>query len=467
MAPSTMLTPTPRTIGRTTKSDAFFLQSFVQIYLGVKNSPLWSTYKTQLSALIPKFSTAMNWLSTQASALSTADSKAPNRLCLDAISFELGGQILGNSSLVQTGVNFVNQALALQSPNGYYMENGGWDSSYNGTSMLAIETLLTYSTNAAQVAQLKTSLASAASWEESRILATGQVLTTGNTRTAGQENNPSGGIKVVNYGEVAASLLYAGTILNSSAATSAGDAVAGYGLVHRGGVAQPLRPASFTVISANASGFAIGNGGSDELMATGSNQTLTANGTGGEQVFYVGGYTGIRIVNPGTSLTEIVTSQINYTLPAGIDNLQITGTQNQGTQNHVITGNGRNNYIIGSNGNDTIDGGGGNVVIRVGTGANTLTGGGQYDTFLFPSSSDHGDTITDFHPDRDLIDLRTMFVSSGWSEASPFSHIAVAQLAANTILSVFPNGMSSPGHTLVTLDNVAASQMISGFNYVA
>ena len=60
-----------------------------------------------------------------------------------------------------------------------------------------------------------------------------------------------------------------------------------------------------------------------------------------------------------------------------------------------------------------------------------------------------------------------MFVSSGWSEASPFSHIAVAQQGANTILSVFPNGMSSPGHTLVTLDNVTASQMISGFNYVA
>ena len=66
------------------------------------------------------------------------------------------------------------------------------------------------------------------------------MLTTGNTRTAGQENDPSGGIKTVNYGEVAASLLYAGTILGSSAATSAGNAVAGYALVHRGGVAQPL-----------------------------------------------------------------------------------------------------------------------------------------------------------------------------------------------------------------------------------
>ena len=297
--------------------------------------------------------------------------------------------------------------------------------------------------------------------EESRISASGQVLTTGNTRTAGQEIGPSGSIKAVNYAEVAASLLYAGTILGSSAATSAGDAVVGYGLVHQGGVAQPLRPATFTVIKANASGVATGNGGNDELMATGPNQTLTANVMGGEQVFYVGGYSGVHLVNSGTSLTEVVTSQTNYTLPGGIDNLEVDGAQN-----HVIAGNGRNNYIVGSNANDTIQGGGGNVVIRVGTGSNLLTGGGHYDTFIFPSASDHNNTITDFHPNQDVLNLSTMFTSSGWSEANPSSHLTVAQQGANTVLSVYPNGTSSPGHLLVTLDNVSASQMISGFNYL-
>ena len=443
------------------ESDAFFLQSFAEDYLSIKSSSLWPTFATQLTALIPKFSSAMTWLATQASALSTADAEAPNRLFLDAIAFELGGQILNNNSYVQTGVNFVNQALALQSPNGYYMEDGGWDSSYNGTSMLAVETLLTYSTNSAQVSQLTASLASAASWEESRISASGEVLTTGNTRTAGQEIGPSGSIKDVNYGEVAASLLYAGTILGSSAATNAGDAVAGYALVHQGGVAQPLGPVSFTVITANASGFAIGNGGNDELVATGPNQTLTANATGGEQVFYVGGNSGIHIVNPGTSLTEVVTSLTNYTLPVGIDNLDVDGAQN-----HVIAGNGGNNYINGSNGNDTIHGGGGNVVIRVGTGSNMLTGGGQYDAFLFPYASDHNNTITDFHPNQDVLDLGTMFTSSGWSASNPSSYLTFAQQGANTVLSVYPNGTASAGHPLVTLDNVSASQMVSGFNYL-
>ena len=237
---------------------------------------------------------------------------------MDGIAFELGGQVLSDNSFVQTGVNFVNQGLALQATDGYYMENGGWDSSYNGTSMLAIETLLTYSTNSAQVAQLTASLASAASWEESRILASGQVLTTGNTRTAGQETGPSGGLKTINYGEVAASLLDAGTILGSSAATSEGNAVAGYALVHGGGVAQPLAPASFTIITANGAGAATGDGGNDELMATGPNQTLTANGLGGEDVFYVGGYAGVKIVNQSSGLTEVVTSLANFTLPAGV-----------------------------------------------------------------------------------------------------------------------------------------------------
>ena len=304
------------------ESDAFFLQSFVQIYLGVKNSPLWSTYKTQLSALVPKLSTAMNWLATQASALSTANSKSANRLFLDGIAFELGGQILNDDSLVQTGVNFANQGSALQSPNGYYMENGGWDSSYNGTSMLAVETLLTYSTNSAQVAQLKASLASAASWEESRILASGQVLTTGNTRTAGQENGPSGSIKTINYGEVAASLALCWDdprFLGRNKRRRRGRGLRTCSSGRRRSCLSA--PASFTIITANGAGVATGDGGSDELMATGPNQTLTANGMGGQDVFYVGGYSGVKVVNHGTSLTEVVTSLANYTLPAGVDDL--------------------------------------------------------------------------------------------------------------------------------------------------
>lgn len=445
------------------ESDAFFLQSFVQIYLGVKNSPFWSTYGSQLQALLPKFSTAMSYLQTQASALSTADASAANRLFFDAIAFELGGQILNNASLIQTGDNFVSQGLATQTAAGYYTEHGGYDSSYNGTSMLNVEVLMTYSSDSAQVTQLSASLAKAAAWEESRIAATGQVSVVGNTRTDGQETDPGGQPKGVNYPEVATALLYAGTILNSAAATSAGTHVADYGMVLQGGVAQPMQPATVTSITPNSSGVATGDGGNDELFATGPNQTLVGV-AGGEIAFNIGRYTNTSLVVPsGGSLTEVITSAANYTLAPGVNDLAVSGSQN-----HVVKGNGGANYITGSNANDTINGGGDGVVIKVGTGSNMLTGGGHYDVFDFTSSSDHDNTITDFDPNTDAVDLRSLFASNGWSAATLANHIQISQQGANAVMAINPSGTASAGafHPLVTLDNVNATQLVAGTNYL-
>ena len=99
-------------------ADAFFLQSFAQICLDVKNSPLWSTFSSQILAFRPQFSKAMSRLASQASILSSGDAQILNHLLFDALAFELGGDILNNNSLNQIGANFVNQALAMQSPAG-------------------------------------------------------------------------------------------------------------------------------------------------------------------------------------------------------------------------------------------------------------------------------------------------------------------------------------------------------------
>jgi len=266
----------------------------------------------------------------------------------------------------------------MQSPAGYFVEGGGWDSSYNGTSMLDEEELMTYSTNAAQVTQLTASLSSATTWEETRIAANGEVSVVGNTRTGGQENDLNGAPKTVDYLEVGTSLLYAGAILNSAQATNAGNAVAAYGLMQNGGVAQPIRPGALAVIRANSAGIATGDGGNDELVATGPGQTLINTGGGGEDVFSIGPYADTTIVTPGTGLTEVLTSASDFTLPAAVNDLVVSGSQN-----HVIVGNDSNNYIVGSNANDTIDGGGGDVVIKVGAGSNLLTGGGNMTHLTF------------------------------------------------------------------------------------
>jgi Ca2+-binding RTX toxin-like protein len=72
---------------------------------------------------------------------------------------------------------------------------------------------------------------------------------------------------------------------------------------------------------------------------------------------------------------------INYTLPANVEQLYLSGNVNG-------TGNSLNNVIVGyGNGTNTIDGG---------AGVDVLTGGGGNDNFVFHRGEANGDTITDF-----------------------------------------------------------------------
>jgi Ca2+-binding RTX toxin-like protein len=109
--------------------------------------------------------------------------------------------------------------------------------------------------------------------------------------------------------------------------------------------------------------------------------------------------------------TDLVISSTNYTLPAAVENLQLSGNATTGTGNELgnsLTGNTRNNLLSGGTGNDTLNGGGGANEI------DTLTGGGGADTFVLgllgtrfyddgnPVTPGHGDyaLITDFTPSQ-------------------------------------------------------------------
>ncbi len=66
---------------------AFYLATFGRVYLGLRQSPYWSTYSTRLTALLTGYGKAMTWLHGRASALGAADQYATNRLCFDALAF--------------------------------------------------------------------------------------------------------------------------------------------------------------------------------------------------------------------------------------------------------------------------------------------------------------------------------------------------------------------------------------------
>jgi beta-glucanase (GH16 family) len=213
----------------------------------------------------------------------------------------------------------------------------------------------------------------------------------------------------------------------------------------------------------DASGTAHGTAGAEDIYATAGGQTLI--GGGGDDVFHIGTHTDAHIVTGTSGVTTVSTWAGNYTLASGVDNLEVAGNYA-----HNITGNGRANYIVGSDANDTIHGGGGNVTIAVGTGANDITGGGQHDTFVFSKAADHDNVIHDFTAGHDLLDLKGAVASTGYSGADAVAdHVLsfVANSSGGTNVMVDPDGSGSQAaHTVVTLEHILPSALKAGVDYV-
>ncbi len=176
-----------------------------------------------------------------------------------------------------------------------------------------------------------------------------------------------------------------------------------------------------------------GNGGSDN---TGVGHNNVLNGAGGSDVMS-GGYGSdtYYVDNSGDVVNEsnaqgndTVYSTIDYTLPAYVENLTLTGgaettgslsdtsPNDDGVGNtlpNTLTGNTGKNILNGKAGNDSLDGGLGDDTLIGGLGGDQLRGGGGADVFKFTSATDSGkgiatpavrDTILDFGS-SDKIDL--------------------------------------------------------------
>ena len=164
------------------------------------------------------------------------------------------------------------------------------------------------------------------------------------------------------------------------------------------------------------------------------------------------------IINPdeetaGVIITDTWQSILTRTLPNGVENLKLIGTNNING-----TGNNANNIITGNSGNNQINGA---------NGADILTGGLGADTFIFQfgqSTIAASDSITDFAINSDKIDLLTqgglpMNAPSSFSRATD----STTTTLDNLINQVFTdaNGATT-GNQGLGVNSAALVQVTSG-----
>ncbi len=130
--------------------------------------------------------------------------------------------------------------------------------------------------------------------------------------------------------------------------------------------------------------------------------------------------------------------------------------------NDSLAGGGQNDGLHGGDGDDLLSGNAGDDVLVGGTGSDQLTGGDGRDRFVFTSSSENEiDTITDFDPTMDQLDLRPLFV--GAASANINNYIALSQDGDDTILWLDQDG-TSPAYSpssIVSLIGVGQSTIES------
>jgi predicted extracellular nuclease len=124
--------------------------------------------------------------------------------------------------------------------------------------------------------------------------------------------------------------------------------------------------------------------------------------------------------------------------------------------------------ITGTAGRDVIVGTPGDDIIIGGPGPDMLTGGAGSDIFVYNSVLDAGDTITDFQPGVDLLDLRGLISSLGqWGNAIAGGYVTCTTAGTDSVINIDTDGPGPAApRALVLLKSVSCAAALVPGNFI-
>ncbi|QXI37165.1 retention module-containing protein [Pseudomonas xantholysinigenes] len=184
------------------------------------------------------------------------------------------------------------------------------------------------------------------------------------------------------------------------------------------------------VLVAGAGNNSLHGGDGNDLLIGGPGNDLLDGGAGNDTASYARATAGVTVdlghVGP------------QNTVGAGQDTL--TGIENLigSDYNDTLIGNDGDNLLNGGAGNDVLRGGAGNDILIGGRGDDTLTGGSGNDVFVWQKGDTGHDTVTDFTPGSDRLDLSQLLQGENATSASldDYLHFKVSGTGGNVVSTI-------------------------------
>ena len=198
------------------------------------------------------------------------------------------------------------------------------------------------------------------------------------------------------------------------------------------------------VLTAGSGNNEMHGGAGNDLLYSGPGNDILDGGTGIDTVSYAHATAGVT-VNLGLLGAQ-------NTIGAGTDTISNIENLVGSNFNDTLTGDNNNNVINGGLGNDILNGGGGDDLLIGGMGNNTLTGGAGADTFQYLKGNTGHDTITDFTPGTDKLDLSQLLQGENGTTASldDYLHFTVTGSGASVLTSIDVSALAgaTPNQTI-------------------